>query len=209
MKTPVMAAAGLVIGLAGGALFSGLGVKAEILEARAQAEADSLSALAHGERVEEQESITVELPDPPPIIEETPVVEETPAHQEGTAVAPPIEEEIDTVEAPQDTMETVGLPEVEGSSTEQVTAEAGPEERASSLTVVLNDEGSRKLAKIFAAMDPQDAAAVLAEMTDEEVTAVLLRMSDRKAAPVIASFPPERAATLSQAVLRSGAGGPQ
>ncbi len=65
----------------------------------------------------------------------------------------------------------------------------------------LNPEGIRRMARIFTAMKPKDAAAVLERMTDAEVQGVMLQMGDRAAAGILSVFDPERAAALSQIVL--------
>ena len=70
----------------------------------------------------------------------------------------------------------------------------------------LNPEGIQRMARIFTAMKPKDAAAVLERMTDVEVQGVRLQMGDRAAAGILSVFDPERAAALSQIVLgRRGA----
>ena len=70
----------------------------------------------------------------------------------------------------------------------------------------LNPEGIQRMARIFTAMKPKDAAAVLERMTDLEVRGVMLQMGDRPAAAILSVFDPERAAALSQIVLgRRGA----
>lgn len=67
----------------------------------------------------------------------------------------------------------------------------------------LPPEGPIRLAKIFGAMEPKDAAAVLQNLNDGEIQAILLNMSDRKVAEILEEFEPERAATLSRVVLDS------
>ncbi len=66
----------------------------------------------------------------------------------------------------------------------------------------LNEEGAKKLAKIFAAMKPADAAKVLSKMSDEEVKAIVMHMAPRVAGQVVGSFEPTRAAALSKIVLQ-------
>lgn len=90
-------------------------------------------------------------------------------------------------------------------------AEDGPTVPASELGGTdpagdLNPEGIQRMARIFTAMKPKDAAAVLERMTDLEVRGVMLQMGDRPAAAILSVFDPERAAALSQIVLgRRGA----
>lgn len=62
-------------------------------------------------------------------------------------------------------------------------------------------DGPARLGKIFAAMDPRDAARVLEMLEDHEVRAILTHMSDRNAAAILGHFEPARAATLSRVVL--------
>lgn len=64
-----------------------------------------------------------------------------------------------------------------------------------------SEDGSARLGKIFAAMDPRDAARVLEILDDHEVRAILSHMSDRNAAAILGHFEPARAATLSRVVL--------
>ena len=71
----------------------------------------------------------------------------------------------------------------------------------------IDPEASRQLAKIFAAMRPEDAAAVLQGMENPEVQAILLRMGERQAAAILGDFAPDRAAALSQLVLSNPVNG--
>lgn len=90
-------------------------------------------------------------------------------------------------------------------------AEEGPSVPASELGGTdqagdLNPEGIQRMARIFTAMKPKEAAAVLERMTDLEVRGVMLQMGDRSAAAILSVFEPERAAALSRIVLgRRGA----
>lgn len=60
-----------------------------------------------------------------------------------------------------------------------------------------------RLGKIFAAMQPREAARVLEQMEDRDVSVILGMMNDRQAAAVLANLAPERAARIS----KSGIGG--
>lgn len=62
----------------------------------------------------------------------------------------------------------------------------------------------QRLARIFAAMRPDQAARVLEQMTDPEVRLLLGQLRERQAAAIMASISPERAAVISSAVIRSG-----
>lgn len=66
---------------------------------------------------------------------------------------------------------------------------------------------SLRLAKVFAAMQPKDAARVLEQMNDSDVRAILGSLSSKQQAAILGSFPTERAALLVQATLRNAAGG--
>jgi hypothetical protein len=63
----------------------------------------------------------------------------------------------------------------------------------------------RRLAKIFSAMQPKDAARVLEQMSDGDVQAIIAMLGDRQAAAVLANFPPQRAAVISKLAMREGA----
>ena len=60
----------------------------------------------------------------------------------------------------------------------------------------------QRLARIFAAMKPDEAAPVLAKLDDAQLEGILLAMQGRNAAPILAEMDPERAASLSRRVLR-------
>jgi hypothetical protein len=66
--------------------------------------------------------------------------------------------------------------------------EAGPDEQ--------------RLARIFAAMRPEEAARVLEQMTDPEIRRLLSHLRERQAAAIMSNISPERAAVISSAVIR-------
>jgi hypothetical protein len=84
---------------------------------------------------------------------------------------------------------------------------SGPAPGESSPGSAYSDTGSQRLAKIFGAMDPRDAAEVLQGLTDDEVSAILVQMSERKVAAILSDFAPDRAASLSRVVLLARNGG--
>lgn len=65
-------------------------------------------------------------------------------------------------------------------------------------------DGSERLARIFGAMKPADAARVLEKLSDTEVRAVLRHVPDRKAAAILGNFDASRAASLSRSVIDQG-----
>jgi hypothetical protein len=64
--------------------------------------------------------------------------------------------------------------------------------------------GSARLASIFRAMKPADAARVLERLENSEIQSILLQMSDRQAANIVSHFQPARAAELSRVLIRGG-----
>ncbi len=66
-------------------------------------------------------------------------------------------------------------------------------------------DGAKQLARIFAAMQPRDAAAVLGHMSDAEITSILSHIQPRQAASILSRMDPDRAAILSRSVLGGGA----
>jgi hypothetical protein len=67
-----------------------------------------------------------------------------------------------------------------------------------------NETGATQLGRIFAAMQPRDAAMVLAYLSDQEMERILVAMPARQAAAVLTNLEPDRAARLSRAVLAGG-----
>ena len=63
--------------------------------------------------------------------------------------------------------------------------------------------GMAKVAKIFAAMPPKDAAKVLEQLDDIEVQGVISALAEKQAAAILQNFPAPRAALISKGVLRS------
>jgi hypothetical protein len=72
--------------------------------------------------------------------------------------------------------------------------------RHEAMTTALPEQ---RLAKIFSAMSPKDAAKVLEQMPDADVRTILALMSDRSAAAVLTQFPPARAATITNGPSRA------
>lgn len=81
---------------------------------------------------------------------------------------------------------------------ELVAAAAAP---ASELAGDTAQAGSERLARIFGAMKPADAARVLEKLDDVEVRMILQHLADRKAAAIIGHFDAARAASLSRSVM--------
>lgn len=65
----------------------------------------------------------------------------------------------------------------------------------------------RRLAQVFGAMQPKDAARVLEQMDDNDVRAILGSLSSKKQAAILGSFPTQRAALILQATLRTASSG--
>ena len=65
----------------------------------------------------------------------------------------------------------------------------------------------RRLAQVFAAMQPKDAARVLEQMDDNDVRAILGSLSSKQQAAILGAFPTQRAALILQATLRTASSG--
>lgn len=59
----------------------------------------------------------------------------------------------------------------------------------------------QRLARIFMAMNPEEAAPVLAQLEDSQLEGILLAMQSRNAAPILAEMDPARVASISRRVL--------
>lgn len=64
-----------------------------------------------------------------------------------------------------------------------------------------------RLAKLFSAMSPRDAAKVFERMSDADVISILGALPDRRAGEILALMPPERSAGIARAVLARASGG--
>lgn len=179
MKIAIAGGAALVLGLGVGSIVSGNGVKNGLLEEAAQLAADS--AAAH-------EADHDEAPALDPVAH---VPSEDAGDHSGAALA--VEDEPVVAAASSEAQ----LP-VEPNPYDVLLAAAADSaaERAR-----IAEEGARKLAQIFGAMQAQDAANVLQEMSDVEIEMILKHMNDRLAAQILGVFEPQRAASLSRAVL--------
>ncbi len=79
-----------------------------------------------------------------------------------------------------------------------VEAMAPPPPAVDSLALAANYQ---RLAQIFAAMDPDEAAAVLTQLDDAQLEGILMAMQGRNAAPILAEMEPMRVASVSRRVL--------
>ncbi len=64
----------------------------------------------------------------------------------------------------------------------------------------------RRIARIFAAMSPREAAKVLVQLDDADVAAILGSLTEKQAAGVLTALPPDRAASISRGTLRPRTG---
>ena len=65
------------------------------------------------------------------------------------------------------------------------------------------EASERRLAKVFTAMEPKQAAKVLEHMADADVQIILGYVGPRQAASIMAELPPERVATLSKRSMQA------
>lgn len=63
-----------------------------------------------------------------------------------------------------------------------------------------NDVNISKLAKVYNAMKPADAAQIMKNLNDELVIEILRRVKQRQAAKILSQLPPARAARISQSL---------
>ncbi len=210
---------GLLLGVVAGAWVGGTREKERLVAEYEAAATDSLAA--HGESQEETEAEGDHGVASDPAHGDTttdPVDGDADAAADDPEVGPGHGAEDAAAPAEEEPSPTSGA-ETSGGMVMDAAEDAGPEGLggASAATAAAGvaapvqgtalEEGARKLAKIFGAMKPADAADVLKEMEDAEVQAILEYMSDRKAAQILGAFPPERAARLSQVVLAAGGSG--
>ena len=64
--------------------------------------------------------------------------------------------------------------------------------------------GADKVARIFGAMQPKEAAKVLEQLTDSEVHDILSSLNEKQAAALLQAMPAPRAAAISKLALKGG-----
>lgn len=173
MKKMILAAVGLLLGLAAGTGWAVVTHEAPPLPA-----VDSLAA--HGETVPvaETDDHGVAEASPPAGVSADPRAE----HDANPSIPPAQNGSLDSDEAVPAAM----LPDAGA-----MASGADPQ----------GDSGADQLARIFAAMQPRDAARVLSHLRDNEIRDVLTLMAPRQAAAVLSNMEPGRAAVLSRSVL--------
>ncbi len=218
-----MGALAILLGVGGGSLVAGSRLKGDIVE-RLEEEAKVSSRAAEtraarddgsnrSNRSDESDGATDDptaVPASTDLLANQPAVEEEEEEEDSTDVRQepslPTAED-DTVGSGQERSQSVlGTEEPSAPVANTASGDPTPEPQALSdnggdAGQGIDPEASRKLARIFAAMRPEDAAAVLQAMLDPEVRAILLGMADRQAAAILGDFEAARAASLSQLVL--------
>ncbi|WP_369018090.1 hypothetical protein QBE54_10190 [Thermatribacter velox] len=129
-------------------------------------------------------------------VEETPLVsEETPEEEiypgpdlprvsqgeEKQSVLPEVEEPLPASQASESALQTGVEDSTPSSESEQ--------------------ENLWRLAKIYTAMEPEEAARLLEKLSDEEVIRIFSVMKERNVAEILSIFPPERGATLIRKMM--------
>ncbi|MGQ9473266.1 MAG: MotE family protein [Candidatus Caldatribacteriaceae bacterium] len=65
----------------------------------------------------------------------------------------------------------------------------------------LNPDNVYRVAKVYSAMEPQEAVQILEQFSDEEVVVILSAMKERQVAEILKAFPVERAATIARKMM--------
>lgn len=204
MKFVVFAAVGLLVGLLGGTGVAAFKVRGQLLEAYAQALTDSTAAARASDRTAPGASSGTRAAEDAAQTGGSSVADSASAQasdgsvrvaaRPGSASGAPA--------GAAGAAGAAGTPDSTGATPDSAAVPAADGKQAA---LPISVEGARKLAKIFSAMKPADAAKVLSKMSDDEVKAILLYMDARQAGQVVGSFEPTRAATLSRIVLQGQA----
>ena len=192
MKVMMIGVVALLIGVGGGAFLSGTKVKDRILEEVAEAEhaaeaaaeaaiMDSIAVIAAGG----DQASTGQSAGPAP----------------SDATTTGLDVESDPTGAQREAEAAAAAAAAAAQAEADALARAEAEAEAAATAAGLQEEGARKLAKIFGAMQAPAAADVLQQMSDGEIEMILQHMNDRMAAQILGVFDPTRAARLSRAVL--------
>ena len=223
IKVILFAVIGLVIGLGGGSAFSVMKAKkayAADVAHKAQIVADSLAKAEEegGKHVAKKEgesdstahdstatdsAVAEGEGSKPAAGHETPAKEVASSHAAKEPAPSPEAEPAPAPKAPKSYSRAVKTVEANGVPRDKPLAATRPSLPPKPLAAAPVPPGAAKLAKIFAAMPAKDAAKVLEQLDDSEVQSVISTLSEKQAAAVIQNFPPDRAAKITKAVLRS------
>lgn len=69
-------------------------------------------------------------------------------------------------------------------------------------TAVATPENVYRMAKIYSAMEPQEAVRILEKFSDEEVVMIFSSMKERQVAEILKAFPVERAAEIARKMMK-------
>lgn len=90
------------------------------------------------------------------------------------------------------------------SETSQVQETSSPSlaEEESGGGMVSAPENVYRIAKIYSAMEPQEAVQILEKFSDEEVVVILSAMKERQVAEILKAFPVERAVEIARRMMK-------
>lgn len=230
MKLILLAVVGLAVGIGGGAAVSVMQAKKAfaadvarkaklVADSLARAEEEGATTLAHaakdssasdstGASADAEHAAPATAPSGPPRTGTggRTTASHKPAAGGGAAPA-------GGADAPHGAPEATTAARAYGRATQTVEANGGATMRAATARIPappgkpLPDSpaapGMAKVARIFAAMPPKDAAKVLEQLDDAEVQGVISAVSEKQAAAILQHFPAPRAAMISKGVLRS------
>lgn len=108
------------------------------------------------------------------------------------------------VHAPADTMPRPVANASQGSAKPDAGKQAASSATAAATATPPDTASERRLAKVFTAMEPKQAAKVLQHMSDGDVQIILGYVGPRQAASIMSELPPERVAKLSKLALSGG-----
>lgn len=201
MPTPAIIAAAFSFGLAAG---TGTGWRVHVDAARA---AQALEAAADSS-AHEIEPPSQHEPDVVPVIDAEPAEGDStatplPAHEatdpEAQAVEPPAGEEPQPGALHEgDTTAVVDAP---GGTDHQAADSAGPAGAPAIAPVIAPAASSERIARIFGAMRPEEAARLIEFLDEGQARTILFALPDRKAAAILANVKGERAGSLARALL--------
>ncbi|MEN3186378.1 MAG: hypothetical protein ABDK94_04505 [Atribacterota bacterium] len=77
-----------------------------------------------------------------------------------------------------------------------------PVQEESGGKTVSTPENVYRIAKIYSAMEPQEAVQILEKLSDEEVMVILAVMKERQVAEILKAFPVERAVEIARKMMK-------
>lgn len=121
-------------------------------------------------------------------------------HDKVTNLSESNQEQQDKIKLLQETLPNTILAKLKQQQDATIESIRAAEEERQQKEAEKTGNGIRKLAKIYEAMRPEDAAPILAKLDDQTIIQLLQSMRQRQAAKILTNFDPDLAARISEGI---------